>query len=341
MDGFGQIRSHSCNEVQRDRWAYRNHLLHAHREVIRTGTTTPVRLEGREYATAWAADFNRLLGASRRREALGLPRVPDQEAARRLHENRARRDCRARAAVRVDEIDRQRAARQREARPTRTRRHASHPTVAPSAAERPTIQAGLQQVQENDSSSVRTYTPCRQCVNCPCRRATNLSEAQNVYPPLRASRLSSLSRASPSRATSRPISPGPPQLWPEAMLVEGPLVDIRSQGSGGSPVNFLDTATCDAILEGLRDQEGRIPDFTVSPPGTPPPHLPLEKTHVDGHTQTGATYTRDKACNTFIDVTDTATQVASRPHVWSSATQTATLVSSTQDVSTQVLICPR
>jgi len=61
MDGFCQIRCHSCNEVQRDRWAYRNHLLRVHREVIRTGTTTPVRLESRELATAWAADFNRLL----------------------------------------------------------------------------------------------------------------------------------------------------------------------------------------------------------------------------------------------------------------------------------------
>jgi len=126
------------------------------------------------------------------------------------------------------------------------------------------------------------------------------------------------------------------------MLVEGPLVDIRSQGSGGSPVNFLDQVTCDAILEGLQDQEGHIPDFTVSPPGTPPPHLPRERTtYVDGHTQTGATYTREKATSTFIDVTHTATQVASKPHVWTSATQTDPLVSSMQDASTQVLIRPR
>jgi len=55
--------------------------------------------------------------------------------------------------------------------------------------------------------------------------------------------------------------------------------------------------------------EGLMPDF--SPPGIPPPSLPLESTRVDGHTQTGATYTRDKATHTFIDVTDAATQVSS------------------------------
>jgi len=114
-----------------------------------------------------------------------------------------------------------------------------------------------------------------------------------------------------------------------------------SQASGGSPVNFLDPATCDAILEGLRDQVNCLPDFNVSPPGTPPPYLPLEVTLVDGHTQTGATYTRDKASNTFLDVTHTATQVASRPHVWSTSTQTSITAPSSQDQSTQVLIRPR
>jgi len=96
------------------------------------------------------------------------------------------------------------------------------------------------------------------------------------------------------------------------MLVEGPT-DTRetmSQGSGGSPVHFLDTATCNAILEGLRDTDGHMPDFD-SAPCTPPPALPLEVTHVDGHTQTGVAFTREKATSTFIDVTHTATQVVS------------------------------
>jgi len=64
-------------------------------------------------------------------------------------------------------------------------------------------------------------------------------------------------------------------------------------------------------------------------------------TLVDGHTLTGAAYTRDKSTATFIDVTHTATQVSSRPHVWSSSTQTSIIAPSSQDQSTQVLIRPR
>jgi len=114
-----------------------------------------------------------------------------------------------------------------------------------------------------------------------------------------------------------------------------------SLGSGKSPIDFLDPATCDAILEGLRDTEGSLPDFTGGPPGTPPPALSREVTKRDGHTQTGAFSTREKATSTFVDVTHTATQVACRPHTWTTATQTATLVSSTLDAFTQVLIRPR
>jgi len=79
-----RIVCHECLETQRDCWTYRSHLLHVHGEVIRGGTSTPVKLEGRELENLRAADSTRLLGASHRREALGLPRVPDQEAARRL-----------------------------------------------------------------------------------------------------------------------------------------------------------------------------------------------------------------------------------------------------------------
>jgi len=110
METYRNIRCHLCDAVQRDRWAYRNHLLRIHGQVICTGTTTPVRLEGRELETVWAADYSRLLWASRCREALGLPRVPNQEAARCFHENRARRARLARAAARADETARRRAA---------------------------------------------------------------------------------------------------------------------------------------------------------------------------------------------------------------------------------------
>jgi len=122
------------------------------------------------------------------------------------------------------------------------------------------------------------------------------------------------------------------------MLAEGPTGDARetmSQGSSGSPVDFLDSATCEAILDGLRDSDGRMPTF--SPPGTPPPALDIEATQRDRHTQTrtGAKYTADKASNTFIDVTDAATQVVGRPHLRTSSTQTSPTVVPSQDQSTQ------
>jgi len=61
----------------------------------------------------------------------------------------------------------------------------------------------------------------------------------------------------------------------------------------------------------------------------------------DGHTQTGVSYSREKATNTFIDVTDAATQVVSRPHRWTSATQTDSTIVPTQDQSTQDHLRPR
>jgi len=128
------------------------------------------------------------------------------------------------------------------------------------------------------------------------------------------------------------------------MLVEGLIDDARetrSQGSGGSPVDFLDPATCEAILNGLYDTDGRIPEFSEGPPGTPPQSLPLEVATHDGHTQTGVAYTREKATNTFIDVTHTATQVVSRPHHWTSSTQTDPIAVPQQDQSTQDHLRPR
>jgi len=125
------------------------------------------------------------------------------------------------------------------------------------------------------------------------------------------------------------------------MLVEG-LTDTRettSQGSGGSPVNFLDTATCDAILEGLRDADGMMPDFAS--PDSPAPELERDMTPRDRYTQMRAKRTAEKGMNTFTDVTHTATQVVSRPHRWTSATQTDPFVVRSQDQSTQDHLRPR
>jgi len=227
MENFRNMRCHACNEVQRDRWAYRNHLLRVHGKVIRTGTTTPIRLEGRELETVWAADYNRLLGASRRREALGLPRVPDQKAARRLHENRARRACRARSVARADETARQRAARQRVARPTRAPVHvapptrvatpppttvAARPTVVTPTADRHSIQAGSLPAKLHDTTSARTSTPCGRCLNCPCRRPNDLRGATRLPAPTCLTPHLSPSRLTYSAYVSASIPRTPPAV---------------------------------------------------------------------------------------------------------------------------------
>jgi len=98
---------HSCQNVQRDRRAYRNHLLRVHGKVARRGSDVPVRLEGQELEVVWASAHRlRMSGpvrAARCREALGLPRVSDREAERRLKDNRARTARRSRAGARARE----------------------------------------------------------------------------------------------------------------------------------------------------------------------------------------------------------------------------------------------
>jgi len=88
------LRCHTCNNVQRDRRVYRDHLLRAHGEVSRRGLDAPVRLPDKELAAVWASvrphQVSGSTRASRRREELGLPRVSDREAERRLRDNRCR-----------------------------------------------------------------------------------------------------------------------------------------------------------------------------------------------------------------------------------------------------------
>jgi len=74
-----------------------------------------------------------------------------------------------------------------------------------------------------------------------------------------------------------------------------------SQGSG-SPVNFLDTETCDTILKDLRDAHRKLPDFNSveSEPGSPPPALELEVTHGERGTQTSPASTQDQATTVLL-----------------------------------------
>jgi len=59
-----------------------------------------------------------------------------------------------------------------------------------------------------------------------------------------------------------------------------------SQGSEGSPILFFDPAACDDILADLRGEDGRLPTFSDSKPGSPPPTLEAEETHSERATQT-------------------------------------------------------
>jgi len=335
------IICHACNAVQRDHWAYRNHLLRVHGEVIRGGTNIPVRLEGRELETVWSADYRHLLNASHRKEAMGLPRVADQEAARHLHENRARRARRSRAAAR--------AARQRAARPMRapTTHVVPHTLEPPAAAtDRHVLLVGSQPASSTTAAPTRTYSLCDLCLNCPCRRPKYYSAAQDGSPsPPRCSRTASRCRLSPQRPPPRAPSPGPPQLWREAALAEGPThaptlswddaqaefslgAETMSQGSGGSPVNFMDLATPSSTA--CVTQTGTCPTSIVHQAH------PLHRCRWSSPEWTdtlrrGPPSPATKQTATYIPVADAATQVLSRPHQGTVATQTPTLVARTQD----------
>jgi len=117
--------------------------------------------------------------------------------------------------------------------------------------------------------------------------------------------------------------------WADAQEQYSLGAEAMSQGSG-SPVTFLDTATCDDILADIRGPDGTLPDFghIASEPGSPPPALELEVTHSEGETQTDPALTQDLA-----------TQVLSRIHQGKSSTQTPA-PASTSDQSTQALLHP-
>jgi len=99
------LRCHTCNGTQRDHRSYRDHLLRVHGEVSRRGFDAPVRLQEKELAVVWASvRRHQVSGATRascRREELGLPRVSDREAERRLRGNWARTARQHRAATRA------------------------------------------------------------------------------------------------------------------------------------------------------------------------------------------------------------------------------------------------
>jgi len=155
---------HVCRQAQRNRSAYRDHLLRAHGEVMRRGRDTPVRLVGHEIEAIWSANRRRQLSgperAARRREALGLPQVSNREAARRLYNNRDRSARRFRAAARA-------------------RERAPAPVI-----DVPTLSIGTTPATPlpRPSPPGRSYSPCDRCLNCHCRVEKNFTTAQASSP---------------------------------------------------------------------------------------------------------------------------------------------------------------
>jgi len=227
---------HTCRNVQHDRHAYRDHLLRVYGEVARRGSNVAVCLEGRKLEAVWASAYqSRMSGpvrAARRREALGLPRVSDREAERRLKDNRARTARRHRAAARA----RLRAAatlRAPEGTPTtegqevrdrdQGERHAARAASSPAASSRsspkvePTITVQV-------TGTRRVYSPCERCAHCRCRQPRDYSAAQESPSPPRRRSPSGRRRSSSScyhtRQQTCTPSPAPPKLWREAQQDE-------------------------------------------------------------------------------------------------------------------------
>jgi len=219
------LRCHACQGIQRDRLAYRDHLLRVHGEVFRRGSDAPVRLERRELALVWASVLRHQVNdvSTRRREELGLPRVSDREAERRLRDNRSRTARRHRAA----------ACARGEAATLgapevlgAAEDQGGQRVVDMEPGERFVAQAGSSrselQVEPvillRGGGTRRPLSPCERCTNCECRRPRDYSAAQE--PLSLPSRRPFFSRRRPRSPTHTP-SPGPPQLWRELAQQDG------------------------------------------------------------------------------------------------------------------------
>jgi len=205
------MRCHSCNNVQRDRRAYRDHLLPVHGEVARRGSDVPVHLEGRELEAVWAsAHRSRMSGpvrAARHREALGLPRVSDQEAERRIKDNRARTARCHRAAARAQlgaaaTLGAPEGTPTTEGQDIRDRDQGQrHEARAASSRSSPKIE---QTITVQVGGTRRVYSPCDRCAHCRCRQPKDYSAAQDSPSPPRRRSPSSLRPSSSSRRHPRP-----------------------------------------------------------------------------------------------------------------------------------------
>jgi len=68
--------------------------------------------------------------------------------------------------------------------------------------------------------------------------------------------------------------------WDAAQAQYSQGAEAMSQSSAGSLVLFLDPAACEDIFADLRGEDGCLPTFSDSDPGSPPPTLEAEETHL-------------------------------------------------------------
>jgi len=192
-------------------------------------------------------------------------------------------------------------------------------------------------------------SPCPRCTTCPCQTIRAFSAAQFTAAPLPRRPRSPIRPPSPrrphTRSPKRDPSPGPHQLsrqepqpdeeegqlsWADAQEQFSLGAEAMSQGSG-SPVAFFDATTWEDILADIRRPDGTLPDIGSIPSasGSPPPALEAAVAQGNKETQTSPGSTCDQS-----------TQVISRPHQRTSATQTLA-PAPTFDQSTQALLRPR
>jgi len=184
MDGVRAIiRCHTCGNIQRDRRVYRDHLLRTHGEVSRRGLDAPVRLPDRELAAVWASARRHQTSGntrvSRRREKLGLPRVSDREAERRLRDNRSRTARRHRAAAHARGVAT--AALGTPDVPTAIERAAPIEPAERFAARLGSFQArpqGEPVLTVRLGGTRRPISPCLRCRTCECQTNRDYSPAQ-------------------------------------------------------------------------------------------------------------------------------------------------------------------
>jgi len=88
-------------------------------------------------------------------------------------------------------------------------------------------------------------------------------------------------------------------------------------------------------------EDGNLPTFSDSEPGSPPPRLEVKVTHLDKGVQTPAVHRRDRSTSAQppVSTVDESTQVVRRPHQATSASQNPSSAP-THDQSTQVLLRP-